>query len=129
MAKERVYSAKILKKGGSLDNSVFEKMVERGDVTSKSVKEMVDSIVKVSGYAEAHIDTSDNSFDILYVNTDKGIISTGSSIFKTSLFDYIDDMNTFRVVQVKCKKGVGYKLMPEFTDVDLSEPTEEIPFN
>ena len=47
-----------------------------------------------------------------YYSTDNGLISTGSEVFKNSVVEYIDDIDTFKIVSIKTKKGTTYKVTP-----------------
>ena len=136
MAKEttkKKYEVRIVNSEGSCKNPIFEKMATKGDITaSGGVKDFINEVVNVKGYADCHITTSEKEFDLLYLDTDMGYISTGSMVFHDSFSDYYDDgVRKFRIVSVKCKKGTTYKAVPilvsDETDIETDE--EELPFN
>lgn len=47
-----------------------------------------------------------------YYATTKGIISTGSEVFKKSVEDYFGEVDNFVITEVKTKKGKTYKVSP-----------------
>lgn len=121
---------------GACDNELFKKMVMRGDIQSFKVADYVDKVVNIYGYAKTHITTDDKDFDLNYYMDDKGLIlSSGSEFFLKSVEDYFNDCSTFRIVEVKTKKGKTYKVMPCIVNpkngkiTDLDNPTEDdLPF-
>ena len=127
------YDVRIMDCDGSCKNPLFEKMAAKGDITaSGGVKDFVGDVVSVKGYADCHITTSEKDFDVLYLDTDKGYISTGSKVFKDGFIDYYaDGIEKFRVVAVKCSKGTTYKAVPIFHSIetDIETDEEELPFN
>lgn len=133
MAKEqkRVYEVTINTAEGTCKTSVFEKMARKGDITSVSVKDMVDEEVKIKGYANCHIVTSEKEFDVLYMDTNKGFIHTGSKVFIDAMTDYYPEIDMFRIASVKTKNGTAYKAVPVlFTYEPEAEQSEddELPF-
>lgn len=106
------YNVEILESKGSCNSTVFEKMAKNGDITSKSVKDCIDSVIELTGYAICHITTNDKEFDMGYYATKTGMISTGSQIFKDSVEEYYGEIETFQIVSVKTKKGTTYKVTP-----------------
>ena len=126
------YEVRIVNSEGSCNNPVFEKMAGKGDITvSGGVKDFINEVVSVRGYADCHITTSEKEFDLLYLDTDKGYISTGSKVFNESFSDYYaDGVRKFRIVSVKCKKGTTYKAVPVFETMETEVETddEELPF-
>ena len=127
------YEVRIVNCDGSCKNPIFEKMASKGDITaSGGVKDFINEVVTVNGYADCHITTSEKEFDVLYLDTDKGYISTGSMVFHDSFSDYYTDgVRKFRIVSVKCKKGTTYKAVPVFDSMETEVETdeEELPFN
>lgn len=130
---KKKYEVRIVDCDGTCKNPLFEKMASKGDITvSGGVKDFINEVVNVKGYADCHITTSEKEFDILYLDTDMGYISTGSKVFNDSFSDYYaDGVSKFRIVSIKCKKGTTYKAVPVFdtmeTEVETDE--EELPFN
>ena len=55
-------------------------------------------------------------FDMGYYATNEGIISTGSEVFRDSVEDYMGDVDLFKIVSLKTKKGTTYKVSPILTD-------------
>lgn len=107
------YSVEIKEVYGSMENPVFKKMAERGDITSTKLDDMIGATVKITGYALCHIDTEDKSFDMVYYSTDSGIISSGSEIFLDSVKSYLEDkVERFNIVKIKTSKGSTYKVSP-----------------
>lgn len=106
---------------GSCDSAIFKKMVSKGDVTATSIKEMINEVVKITGYASCHITTKSKDFDMNYFATDKGIISTGSQIFLDSVEDYIGDTDTFKIVSIRTNNGTTYKVTPILVNEETGE--------
>lgn len=99
---------------GSCDTDLFKKMAKKGDISASKIEEFVGKVVKISGWANAHIETDDKEFDITYYATDDGYFSTGSKYFNDSLEDYLEDTDTFKILKIKTKKGHTYKASPIF---------------
>ena len=133
---ENFYKVEIEKAAGSCDSSLFKKMATKGDVTSISITKLIGKVVTVTGYAKVHIQTKDKDFETYYIATDDGqYFSTGSEYFIESLADYLDDISTFRIVEVKTKKGKTYKASPvlqvaggNFAPADEPADPDALPF-
>lgn len=108
------YELTINKATGSCDTDLFKKMAKKGDISASKIEAFVDKVVRITGYAEAHIETDDKEFDVTYYATDDGYFSTGSKYFNDSLNDYLEDTDTFKILKVKTKKGHTYKASPIF---------------
>lgn len=106
------YELTINEATGSCETELFKKMVKKGDITASKISEFVNKVVKITGWAEAHIETDDKEFDITYYATDDGYFSTGSKYFRDSLNDYLENTHTFKILKVKTKKGFTYKASP-----------------
>lgn len=136
MGKEtKTYEVKVLEKKGSCDNTLFEKMAKKGDLTAIKLSEILNVEVTITGYALCHIITDEKEFDINYFDTEEyGLISSGSDIFKESVIDYFGEVESVRLVEVKTKKGKTYKAVPvlsnkkEETRKDKEETNDELPF-
>lgn len=138
MGKEtRKYEVTVLEKKGTCDNSLFEKMAKKGDLTAIKLAEILNVEVKITGYAKCHIITDDKEFDINYFDTEEyGLISSGSEIFTESVTDYYGEVESVRLVEVKTKKGKTYKAVPvlntskkqETTNTNEETTNEELPF-
>lgn len=121
---------------GACDNELFKKMIMKGDVKSQKVSDYVDKVVNIYGYAKTHIKTDDKDFDLNYYMDDKGLVlSSGSEYFLQSVVDYFNDCSTFRIVEIKTKKGKTYKVMPCIVNpktgasIDLDSGTaDDLPF-
>lgn len=100
---------------GTCDSELFKKMAKKGDITADRVKNVVDKVFKITGYAMCNIVTDDKNFNVIYYATDSGFISSGSEILFNSVEDYINDTDTFRIKEVKTRKGTTYKAVPIFT--------------
>ena len=126
MAEERVYKVTINDAKGTCDTSLFKKMAEKGDLTSLKLSGLLNSEVKILGYASCLIETKDNMFELFYINTEEyGLISTGSEIFKESVIDYYGECEYVKLVEIKTKRGKTYKAVPVISmNESLSEPTE-----
>lgn len=119
------YEVKITKKVGSMDNSLFEKMAKKGDITSIRVTDILGQVVKIIGYAECEIITEDKDFTMNYFDTEEyGIISSGSKIFRDSVIDYYDEVDKVRITEIKTKKGKTYKAVPELNSKKNETKTE-----
>ena len=108
------YELTIKSATGSCNTELFKKMAKKGDVSASKIDEYVGKVVKITGSAEAHIETDDKEFDITYYATDDGYFSTGSKYFSESLNDYLENTDTFKILKVKTKKGHTYKASPIF---------------
>lgn len=110
------YELTIEKATGSCNTELFKKMAKKGDITASKIEEFVNKVVRITGYADAHIETEDKEFNITYYATDDGYFSTGSKYFNESLADYMDDTDTFKILKIKTKKGHTYKASPIFKE-------------
>ena len=82
----RKYEVTVKEKVGSCDNTLFEKMAKKGDITSIKLSDVVGMVVKIIGYAKCTIETDEKTFDINYFDTEEyGLISSGSEIFAESV--------------------------------------------
>ena len=129
---KKKYEVRIINSEGTCKNTLFEKMASKGDITvSGGVKDFINVVVNVKGYANCHITTTEKEFDVLYLDTDMGYISTGSKVFNDSFSDYYaDGVTEFRIVSIKCKKGTTYKAVPIFDsmETDIKTDEDELPF-
>ena len=132
-----MYEVKILKKQGSMDNTLFEKMATKGDITSIKVTDIIGKVVTIKGYAECEITTDDKNFTMNYFDTEEyGIISSGSEIFRDSVIDYFGEVEQVRITSIKTKKGNTYKAVPELnskknetkTENKEQETNDDLPF-
>ena len=110
------YELTIKEATGSCNTELFKKMAKKGDISASKISEFVDKVVRITGYAQAHIETDDKEFDITYYATDNGYFSTGSEYFNKSLIDYMEDTDMFKILKVKTKKGFTYKASPIFVE-------------
>lgn len=134
------YEVKVQVKKGSCDNSLFEKMAMKGDITATKLSEVLGQVVHIIGYASCTITTEDKTFDINYFDTDEfGLISSGSEIFFESVKDYFEEVDEVRLTEVKTKKGKTYKAVPildnkkranneETTKKEEETTNDELPF-
>ena len=113
---KKKYEVTIKEAYGSCDSNLFKKMAQKGDITSVKVQEMLGKVVNITGYAICHITTEDKEFDMGYFATNDGIISTGSEVFADSVSDYIGEVELFKIVSLKTKKGTTYKVSPILTE-------------
>ena len=133
---ENFYKVEIEKAFGTCDSNLFKKMATKGDVNTVSITKLIGNVVTVTGYAKVHVQTKDKDFETYYIATNDGqYFSTGSEYFIESIEDYIDDISTFRIVEVKTKKGKTYKASPvlqvaggNFTPADEPAASDDLPF-
>ena len=117
---------------GTCDTSLFKKMINKADVTSTPITELVGKVFTPTGSADVHIKTSEKEFDRLLIDTKEyGIIHTSSSVFEEGFSDYRGECDKMRVVGVKAKLGTCYKCVPVITteSEEVSEDSDEaLPF-
>lgn len=107
------YEVTVLEKKGTCDNTLFEKMAKKGDLTAIKLSELIGVEVKITGYAKCNVVTDDKNFNINYFDTEEyGLVSSGSEIFTESVVDYFGEVESVRLVEVKTKKGKTYKAVP-----------------
>ena len=122
----RKYEVSVIEKKGTCDNSLFEKMAKKGDLTAIKLAEILNVEVKITGYAKCHIVTDEKEFDINYFDTEEyGLISSGSEIFTESVVDYFGEVESVRLVEVKTKKGKTYKAVPVLGNSNKEQKTNE----
>ena len=110
---------------GTCDTTLFKKMINKADVTSAPITELVGKIFTPTGSANVHIKTAEKEFDRLLIDTrEYGIIHTSSSVFEESFSDYRGECDKMRVVGVKAKLGTCYKCVPVIS-VGSEEVTED----
>ena len=120
------YEVSVIEKKGTCDNSLFEKMAKKGDLTAIKLAEILNVEVKITGYAKCHIVTDEKEFDINYFDTEEyGLISSGSEIFTESVVDYFGEVESVRLVEVKTKKGKTYKAVPVLGNSNKEQKTNE----
>jgi hypothetical protein len=132
----RKYEVTVIEKKGTCDNTLFEKMAKKGDLTAIKLSEILNVEVKITGYAKCHIVTDEKEFDMNYFDTEEyGLISSGSEIFTESVTDYYGEVESVRLVEVKTKKGKTYKAVPvlntnkkEQATKTNEESTDDLPF-
>lgn len=132
----RKYEVTVIEKKGTCDNTLFEKMAKKGDLTAIKITEILNVEVKITGYAKCHIVTDEKEFDMNYFDTEEyGLISSGSEIFAESVTDYYGEVESVRLVEVKTKKGKTYKAVPvlntnkkEQATKTNEETTDDLPF-
>ena len=116
---------------GTCDTSLFKKMINKADVTSTPITELVGKVFTPTGSADVHIKTTDKEFDRLLIDTKEyGIIHTSSSVFEDGFSDYRGECDKMRVVGVKAKLGTCYKCVPVITaeSEEVTEDSEALPF-
>lgn len=109
------YEVNIIDVYGTCDSDLFKKMASKGDITADRIKNVVGKVFNITGYAKCNIVTDDKNFDVIYYATDNGFISSGSQILFDSIIDYIGDTSTFKISEIKTRKGTTYKGVPVFT--------------
>ena len=117
---------------GTCNTPLFKKMINKADVTSTPITELVGKVFTPTGSAEVHVKTTDKEFDRLLIDTKEyGIIHTSSSVFEDGFNDYRGECDSMRIVGVKVKLGTCYKCVPVITaeSEEVSADSEELPFN
>ena len=117
---------------GTCSTPLFKKMINKADVTSTPITELVGKVFTPTGSAEVHVKTTDKEFDRLLIDTKEyGIIHTSSSVFEDGFADYRGECDSMRIVGVKAKLGTCYKCVPVISaeSEEVSVDSEELPFN
>lgn len=123
---EKTYNVTIKEVAGTCDTKLFRKMAEKGDLTAIKLQVLINSEVKIIGYANCTIETKDKTFDIFYFNTEEyGLVSTGSTIFADSVKTYYGECEYVRLLEIKTKNGKTYKAVPVMTMKENTETDEE----
>ena len=113
MEEKKIYEVTVKEKKGTCDNTLFEKMAKKGDITATKILNLLGTEVKITGYALCTIKTVDKEFDMNYFDTEEyGLVSSGSEIFAESVKDYFGEVENVRITEVKTKKGKTYKAVP-----------------
>lgn len=135
MSEQRKYEVTVIEKKGTCDNTLFEKMAKKGDITSVKLTEVLGAVVKITGYAKCNIVTDDKNFVIYYFDTEEyGLISSGSEIFAESVVDYYGEVENVRLSEIKTRRGKTYKAVPvlnnnkEKADTKQQETNDDLPF-
>ena len=118
---------------GTCDTPLFKKMINKADVTSTPITELVGKVFTPTGSAEVHVKTTDKEFDRLLIDTKEyGIIHTSSEVFSDGFNDYRGECDKMRIVGDKAKLGTCYKCVPVISaeSEEVTEDSEEeLPFN
>ena len=120
---------------GTCDTPLFKKMIDKADVTSTPVKDLVGKVFTPTGSAYVHIKTEDKEFDRQLIDTKEyGVIHTSSEVFADGFAAYSGECDSMRIVGVKAKLGTCYKCVPVITateaePLDNVESDEGLPFN
>lgn len=122
---------------GTCDTPLFKKMIDKADVTSTPVKDLVGKVFTPTGSAYVHIKTEDKEFDRQLIDTKEyGVIHTSSEVFADGFADYRGECDSMRIVGVKAKLGTCYKCVPVITATEAeqldnadSDDEEGLPFN
>lgn len=122
------YEVEIKEAKGSLKNNLFDKMAKNGDLQAIKLSSIIGAEVTIDGLAKCHIATDAKEFDMFYINTlEYGLVGTGSEIFINSVLTYIDEIKSFRIMEVKTKRGTTYKATPVLGATE-EQSTDELPF-
>lgn len=97
---------------GTCTDERFSVIVKNGDLQAEKVVNHVGEVIKITGYAEAHISTDTKDFDMIYYATDNGYLSSGSKVFFDSVKKYISEFDTFKINSIKTSKGTTFKVTP-----------------
>lgn len=132
---EKNFEITLLSAEGTCDTALFKKMIDKADVTSTPVKDLVGKVFTPTGSAYVHIKTKDKEFDRQLIDTKEyGVIHTSSDVFADGFADYRGECVSMRIVGVKAKLGTCYKCVPvstvlETEQLDNAESDEGLPFN
>lgn len=132
---EKNFEITLISSEGTCDTALFKKMINKADVTSTPVKDLVGKVFTPTGSAAVHIKTDDKEFDRLLIDTKEyGVIHTSSEVFEDGFDDYREECDSMRIVAVKAKLGTCYKCVPVITvteqnDIAESDDDEGLPFN
>ena len=118
---------------GTCNTPLFKKMINKADVTSTPITQLVGKVFTPTGSADVHVKTTDKEFDRLLIDTKEyGIIHTSSSVFSEGFEDYRGECDSMRIVGVKAKLGTCYKCVPVITaeSEEVSEDSDDaLPFD
>ena len=117
----RKYDVTIVEAKGVCEKALFQKLAKNGDVVAEPISGQVGRVLTIKGLAKVHVETENKSFDNYYYASDDGYYSSGSEFFKESIDKYLEDTDTFKVVEVKTNKGHTYKASPIFTEEQENE--------
>ena len=109
---KKKYEVTVVNATGECAGELFKKMAVNGDITAEKIMDNAGKVIKITGYAECHIVTSEKEFDVTYYATEDGYYSTGSKIFRDSVDDYLELTDTFKIQKLKTSKGHTYKAVP-----------------
>lgn len=133
---EKTFEITLISSEGTCDTALFKKMIDKADVTSTPVKDLVGKVFTPTGSAYVHIKTKDKEFDRQLIDTKEyGVIHTSSNVFADGFADYRGECDSMRIVGVKAKLGTCYKCVPVITaleteQLDNAESDDEgLPFN
>lgn len=129
MSEQRKYEVTVIEKEGTCNNTLFEKMAKKGDITSVKLSEVIGAVVKITGYAKCNIITEDKNFVIYYFDTEEyGLISSGSEIFAESVVDYYGEVENVRLSEIKTRRGKTYKAVPVLNNKEKADTNDDLPF-
>lgn len=133
---EKTFEITLISSEGTCDTALFRKMIDKADVTSTPVKDLVGKVFTPTGSAYVHIKTKDKEFDRQLIDTKEyGVIHTSSDVFADGFADYRGECDSMRIVGVKAKLGTCYKCVPVITALETEQldnaesDDERLPFN
>lgn len=133
---EKTFEITLISSEGTCDTALFKKMIDKADVTSTPVKDLVGKVFTPTGSAYVHIKTKDKEFDRQLIDTKEyGVIHTSSDVFADGFADYRGECDSMRIVGVKAKLGTCYKCVPVITALETEQldnaesDDERLPFN
>ena len=133
---EKTFEITLISSEGTCDTALFRKMIDKADVTSTPVKDLVGKVFTPTGSAYVHIKTKDKEFDRQLIDTKEyGVIHTSSDVFADGFADYRGECDSMRLVGVKAKLGTCYKCVPVITALETEQldnaesDDERLPFN
>lgn len=107
-----MYKVEIIKTVGSCENSLIQKMLEKGDIKFLKLENCKNMEINVKGYAsyKGTFENKTNTYFLLHC--EHGFIRTASETFIKSFNDYISDVQRFFIREIPCSQGVTYKCEP-----------------
>lgn len=108
----RKYEVQVKEMKGTCDSPIFRKMAMAGDITADKLADHIGEVTDINGYALCHIVTNEKEFDMNYYSTGNGFIQSGSEVFASSVANYFGEVENFKIIEVKTKKGKTYKVSP-----------------
>ena len=127
---KKKYEVEILESKGACDKDIFKKMVKRGDIVAEKLANIIGKVVTITGYAVCKVKTDEKEFTMCYYAVGDGFFSSGSEYFLDSVKEYFSDCDSFKLAEIKTKKGKTYKAVPVLAENNPKEleSEDDLPF-